>query len=64
VWNRVYRSPPRASRSKFGVLAGPPNADDEPKPASSSMITSTFGAPFGGRSGTIGGNEVSGSLAS
>ena len=46
------------------MLIGPPNADDEPKPASSSRITSTFGAPAGGRSGAIGGNEVSGSFAS
>ena len=53
-----------ASRSKFGVRHGPPNADDAPKPTSSISTTSTFGAPFGGRKGSIGGNFVSGSLAS
>ena len=64
VWNRVKRSPPAASRSKFGVLIGPPKVDDDPKPASSSSTTKTLGAPAGGRSGVIGGNEVSGSFAS
>ena len=37
---------------------------DAPNPTSSSKITRTFGAPSGGRSGSIGGNLVSGSLAS
>ena len=55
VWKRVYFSPLAASRSKFGVWHGPPNALDAPKPTSSISTTSTFGAPFGGRSGTIGG---------
>ena len=64
VWNRLKRSPPAASRSAVGVLHGPPNALDAPKPTSSTKITSTFGAPAGGSSGSIGGNAVSGSLAS
>ncbi len=64
VWNRLYRRPPAASRSAVGVWHGPPKALDAPNPQSSSRITSTFGAPLGGRSGVIGGNEVSGSLAS
>src|SRR6185369_7179580 len=42
----------------------PPNALDEPKPASSIKITSTLGASLGGRSGSIFGNFVSGSRAS
>ena len=54
VWKRVYFSPSAASRSAVGVAHGPPNALDAPKPTSSSRITSTFGAPAGGRSGTIG----------
>src|SRR4051794_2362472 len=64
VWKRVNFNPCLARRSNVGVAHGPPNALDEPKPASSSMITRTFGAPFGGRSGSIGGNAVAGSLAS
>ena len=64
VWKRMYLSPPFASRSAVGVLHGPPNADDDPKPASSIRAISTFGAPVGGRSGTIGGYFVFGSLAS
>ena len=64
VWNRVYLSPSAASRSNVGVLHGPPNALDAPKPTSSSRMTRTFGAPAGGRTGLIGGNVVSGSLAS
>jgi hypothetical protein len=46
------------------VLHGPPNALDDPNPASSTSTISTFGAPSGGRNGTIGGNTVSGSFAS
>jgi hypothetical protein len=46
------------------VLAGPPNTLADPKPASSRSTTSTFGAPVGGRNGSIGGNDVSGSFAS
>ena len=64
VWKREYFSPCAASRSKFGVRHGPPNALEAPKPTSSISTTITFGAPFGGRSGTIGGYDVSGSLAS
>jgi hypothetical protein len=64
VWNRLERSPPLASRSKFGVWHGPPNALDAPKPTSSISTTSTFGAPAGGRRGSIGGYLVAGSLAS
>lgn len=55
VWNRLNRSPGAASRSKVGVVYGPPNALDAPNLVSSSMITKTLGAPFGGRSGVIGG---------
>ena len=64
VWKRVYFSPFAASRSAVGVLHGPPNALEAPKPTSSSRTTSTFGAPAGGRSGSIGGKDVSGSFAS
>src|SRR6187455_2566639 len=64
VWNRLYFSPPAASRSNVGVAIGPPNALDDAKPASSISTTSTFGAPAGGRSGSIGGNAVAGSFAS
>jgi hypothetical protein len=64
VWKRVYRSPAAASRSKVGVLHGPPNALEAPKPTSSISTISTFGAPAGGRSGRIGGNLASGFLAS
>src|SRR3954471_24516016 len=64
VWKRVYLRPLAARRSKFGVWHGPPKALEAPKPTSSISTTSTFGAPFGGRSGTIGGYDVSGSLAS
>ena len=64
VWKRLYFSPLAAKRSAVGVLHGPPKALDAPKPTSSSRTTSTFGAPSGGRSGSIGGKEVSGSFAS
>ena len=64
VWNRVNFRPAAARRSAFGVEHGPPNALDAPKPQSSIKMTSTFGAPAGGRSGSIGGNDVVGSLAS
>ncbi|MNW66029.1 hypothetical protein D3C74_444640 [compost metagenome] len=55
VWKRLNVSPPAASRSAVGVWHGPPNALDAPKPTSSSRTISTFGAPSGGRSGSIGG---------
>src|SRR5215203_3078643 len=64
VWKRLYRRPFPASRSAVGVAQGPPNALDAAKPTSSSKMTSTFGAPAGGRSGSIGGNFASGSFAS
>src|SRR3954452_13715033 len=64
VWTRLHRSPPAASRSAVGVWHGPPNALEAPKPTSSSKTTKTFGAPSGGSNGSIGGNAVSGSLAS
>jgi hypothetical protein len=64
VWNRVNFSPPAARRSAVGVAHGPPNALDAPNPTSSIRTTSTLGAPAGGRRGSIGGYEVSGSLAS
>src|SRR5262245_36168492 len=63
VWKRVYFRPLAASFSKAGVWHGPPNALEAPNPTSSIKITSTLGAPVGGRSGTIGGIRVSGSLA-
>ncbi len=64
VWNRLNFRPLAASRSMFGVLHGPPNALDAPKPQSSIITISTFGAPAGGRTGVMGANEVSGSFAS
>jgi hypothetical protein len=64
VWNRLYDSPVAARRSRVGVWQGPPNALLAPKPTSSSRMIRTFGAPVGGRRSRIGGNAVSGSLAS
>src|SRR6476661_416542 len=64
VWKRLYLRPFPARRSAVGVAHGPPNALEAAKPTSSSRTTSTFGAPAGGRSGSIGGNVASGSLAS
>ncbi len=64
VWKRLYLSPFAARRSAVGVAHGPPKALDAPKPTSSSRTMSTFGAPSGGRSGSIGGNDVAGSFAS
>ena len=55
VWKRLNFSPPAASFSAFGVSHGPPKALDAPKPTSSSRMMSTFGAPSGGSSGSIGG---------
>src|SRR5829696_1063766 len=52
------------SNAAVGVAHGPPNALDAAKPTSSSRTTSTFGEPAGGCSGSIAGNEASGSLAS
>src|SRR6476646_4246808 len=64
VWNRLYLRPFPARRSAVGVAHGPPNALEAAKPTSSSKMTSTFGAPAGGSSGSIGENVASGSLAS
>src|SRR3954469_11546574 len=64
VWKRLYFRPLAASRSAVAVAPGPPNALDAAKPTSSSRMTSTLGAPSGGRSGSIARNDASGSLAS
>src|SRR6478609_866262 len=64
VWKRLYLRPFAASRSAVGVAHGPPKALDAANPTSSSSTTSTLGAPAGGRSGWIGGNVTSASLAS
>src|SRR5258708_25831505 len=56
VWKRLYFRPPAASFSAFGVWHGPPKALDEPNPASSMRMTSTLGAPLGGRNCSIGGH--------
>jgi hypothetical protein len=64
VWKRVYLRPFLARRSAFGMFTGPPKALEAPNPTSSIRRMRTFGAPEGGRSGVIGGNVVSGSLAS
>jgi hypothetical protein len=64
VWKRLYFRPLAASRSAVGVAHGPPNALDAPKPVSSIMTMSTFGACSGGRNGSIGGKDVAGSFAS
>src|SRR3954462_1667066 len=64
VWKRLYVRPFAASRSAVGVTHGPPNALEAAKPTSSSRTTSTLGAPAGGCSDSIAGNDASGSLAS
>src|SRR3954469_7756494 len=64
VWKRLYFRPPAARRSAVGVEHGPPNALEAAKPTSSSSTIRTFGAPAGGRSGSIGGNDAAGSFAS
>src|SRR5689334_19589700 len=64
VWKRLYLKPRAARRSAVGIAHGPPNALDAAKPTSSSKTTSTFGAPAGGRSGSIAGNDAPGALAS
>ena len=48
----------RIHSAAVGVWIGPPKADEAPKPTSSSSTTSTFGAPSGGRRGSIGGSAV------
>lgn len=47
VWKRLYRKPFLASRAYVGVDTGPPNTSVAPKPTSSVITISTFGAPFG-----------------
>src|SRR4029078_13509547 len=64
VWKRLYLKPRAARRSAVGVAHGPPNALDAATPTSPSKTTSTLGAPAGGRSGSIAGNDASGALAS
>ncbi len=64
VWNRLYFRPAAASRSAVGVSQGPPKAVAAPKPTSSIRTMITFGAPGGGRSGSIGGKSRPGSVAS
>src|SRR3954468_6756121 len=64
VWKRLYFRPFPASRSAVGVAHGPPNALEAAKPTSSSKMTSTLGAPAGGCSDSIAGNDAPGSLAS
>src|SRR6478752_1955643 len=64
VWKRLYFRPFCARRSAVGVAHGPPKALEAAKPTSSSNTISTLGAPAGGRSGSIGANDASGSLAS
>lgn len=44
----VKRRPFAAIRSSVGVGMTPPNVLVTPKPVSSVMISSTFGAPLGG----------------
>ena len=64
VWKRLNLSPAPARRSAVGVWQGPPKALELPKPASSIRTIRTFGAPAGGRSGSIGANFAFGSFAS
>src|SRR4029078_12268591 len=47
-WKFVVRRPALAIRSMAGVGMTPPNVLGAPKPWSSVMIRSTFGAAFGG----------------
>src|SRR5436190_24382680 len=47
-WKFVYRSSAFAIRSSAGVGTTPPKVPGAPKPASSVMMSSTLGAPFGG----------------
>ena len=63
---RLTQQDVAAARKAYADLKkqGPPKALDEPNPASSIRMTSTLGAPVGGRSCGIGGNLLSGSFAS
>lgn len=47
AWKSVNRSPSAARLSKFGVIAGPPNAPTWPKPMSSPIMSRMLGAPSG-----------------
>jgi len=47
VWKFAYLRPMSAMRRMVGVSIGPPKTSIAPKPTSSQMIQSTFGAPFG-----------------
>jgi hypothetical protein len=60
----VEREPTRSRRSAVGMLIGPSNALEAPNPTSSNSTINTFGAPAGGRNGSIGAKLVSGSFAS
>src|SRR4051794_41837138 len=62
VWKRLYFRPLSASRSAVGVAHGPPNALEAAKPTSSSRMTSTLGAPAGGWSGSVAGDEGRGGV--
>jgi len=64
VWKRMYFRPSAASGYALGVWQGPLKALDDPNPASSMSTIRTFGAPLGGRSCSMGGSLLSGSLAS
>src|SRR3546814_11333756 len=48
TWKRLYRRPPAASRSMFGVSMAEPKQPSWAKPRSSKRMTMTFGAPAGG----------------
>ena len=58
VWKRLYFSPDAANFSALGVWQGPPKALDDPNPASSMRMSSTFGAPSGGRNCSMGAKRV------
>jgi hypothetical protein len=51
VWKRLKRRPSAASASRFGVGTAPPNTLNAPKPTSSSMMSTMFGALAGARTG-------------
>ena len=62
MWKRLYLSPLPASRSAVGVWQGPPKALEAPKPHVVDEDDQDVGGAPGGRSGSIGGNAVSGIL--
>src|SRR5688572_5743250 len=55
VWKRLYFRPSFASLSAVGMLIGPPNALEWPKPMSSISTMTTLGAPLGGLTSKRGG---------